>query len=115
MNCKGIIPCSQGIFLAATRRSVKTTVRIRPPCFTVRWLSSTTVWKPVTSVLKEQINQGVLHPDKAQERAARRLDRLQQAIEGYDNAAHIQFVQELRMKQEEQDRNTKRYREYQSR
>lgn len=107
MNCKGIIPCSQGIFLAATTRSVKTTARIRPPCFTVRWLSATTVWKPVTSVLKEQINEGVLHPDKAQERAARRLDRLQQAIEGYDNAAHIQFVQELRMKQEEQDRNTK--------
>lgn len=36
---------------------------------------------------RDRINAGKLHPDKAQERVAKRLHRLQQAVSGYSNEA----------------------------
>lgn len=71
-----------------------------------RFSSSTAAaitWEPVTNVIRKRTEQGELHSDQAQERAARRLHRLQDALEGYDNEAHIELVQHMHAEQDEND------------
>jgi len=85
--------------LLATRRpsqmAMRMRPRIRPLLCTARAFSSFSTWEPVTDVLRQRTEQGELQSDRAQERAARRLHRLQQALEGYDNGAYMLLVQQM--------------------
>jgi protein AFG1 len=52
------------------------------------------------------MEQGKLQSDRAQEQAARRLYRLQRALQGYDNVAHTAFVRQLHIEQDKEKENT---------
>ena len=52
-----------------------------------RSFSSAATWESVTDILRRRIDQGELKPDRAQELAARRLARLQQALVTYTKNA----------------------------
>ena len=84
--------------------SLRSRPSIRPlSCTPTRALSSVSTWDPVTDILRKRTEQGELLSDKAQEQVARRLHRLQQALEGYDNEAHILMVQQVHDDNEEEE------------
>jgi protein AFG1 len=61
----------------------RTKTRLHNTSIRLRLHSSAVHWEPVTEVLRQRTNKGELTPDQAQERAARRLARLQQALVTY--------------------------------
>lgn len=79
-----------------------------------RSFSSAVTWEPVTNILRRLIDQGELKSDRAQERAARRLARLQQALVMYTNDALLAKPEPSAKHQTEEDsknyhRDTKRF------
>lgn len=82
-------------------------LRPRPSSCTARVFSSgTSTWEPVTNVLQQRTDKGELQFDRAQERAARRLHRLQQALERYDNDSHTTLLVQQMHDDKEEDRDT---------
>lgn len=76
--------------------------------FGLRWLQRRRrcVHTSVSTLWKDRVETGVLRYDEAQERAGKRLSRLQDALDGFDNRPWIQFritqEQQLRENQEKE-------------
>jgi len=69
--------------------------------------STTTATITTLELLRQRVESGQLHADKAQGRAARRFTNLQRALIGYSNDQVIEYYELLRKLQEEEEEKVK--------